>query len=98
MRGIHQDSEAREVLEAKVPLIIVQFQRDYFCNPTQYPQWYAKILEAIEARRAESGFFFMHLSGDHDDAEKLATHPEFHKLWPDLKAFWPGFWKAVLDG
>ena len=26
MRGIHQDTEAREVMEAKVPLIIVQFQ------------------------------------------------------------------------
>ena len=38
--GIHQDTEAREVMEAKVPLIIVQFQKDYFCNPQKYPNWY----------------------------------------------------------
>ena len=37
MRGIHQDTEAREVMEAKVPLIIVQFQKDYFCNPQSTP-------------------------------------------------------------
>ena len=86
------------MLEAKVPLIIVQFQRDYFCSPTQYPNWYGLILEAIEARRPEPGFFFMHLSGFHDDAERLATHPDLHKLWPDLKALWPGFWNAVLGG
>ena len=35
--GIHQDTESREVLEAKVPLIIVQFQQDYFCNPQSTP-------------------------------------------------------------
>ena len=37
MRGIHQVTEAQQVLEAKVPLIIVQFQQDYFCNAPKYP-------------------------------------------------------------
>ena len=71
---IHQDTEAREVLQAKVPLMIVQFQDDYFCNPTKYPQWYGQIIAAASAGRAERSFFFLNLPGSHNIAEKLATH------------------------
>ena len=80
MRGIHQDTEAREVMEAKVPLIIVQFQQDYFFNPHKYPNFYGRILSAVPARGAEQSFFFLNLPGDHDCAEKLATHSRWGRL------------------
>ena len=49
MRGIHQDTEAREVMEAKVPFIMVQFRQDYFGNPHKYPNWYGRIIAAEPA-------------------------------------------------
>ena len=60
-------------MEAKVPLIIVQFQQDFFCNPPKYPNWYGRIIAAVSAVRAESSFFFLNLPGDHDCAEKLGS-------------------------
>ena len=51
MRGIHQVTEAQQVLEAKVPLIIVQFQQDDFCNPIKYPNWYGQIIAAVKNNR-----------------------------------------------
>ena len=59
------------MLEAKVPLIIVQFQSDYFCNPKKYTNWYGRSMAAVQASRAEPTFFFLNLPGDHDCAEKL---------------------------
>ena len=38
---IRQDSEAREVMQATSPTVIVQFQQDEFCNKLKYPTWYA---------------------------------------------------------
>ena len=64
--GIHQDTEAREVVEAKVPLITVQFQHDDFCNPLKFANWYGQILAAVSAGRAEQSFFFLHMPGAHD--------------------------------
>ena len=95
MMGIHQDTEAREVMEAKVPLIIVQFQQDYFCNAPKYPHWYGQIIKAVEARRAEKGFFFLNLEGNHDCAEKLATHSQWEDYGDDLRNVWQSFWTAV---
>ena len=95
MRGIHQDTEAREVMEAKVPLIIVQFQQDYFYNLQKYPNWYGRILSAVPARRAEQSFFFLNLPGDHDCAEKLATHSRSEDYGPELRVVWQSFWTAV---
>ena len=60
-------------MEAKVPLIIVQFQQEYFCNPPKYPNWYGRSIAAVQARRAEPSFFFLNLPGDHDCAEKTTT-------------------------
>ena len=95
MRGIHQDTEAQEVMEAKVPLIIVQFQQDYFCNPQKYPQWYGRIIQAVEAHRETRSFFFLNLPGDHDCAEKLATHSRWEDYGPELRVVWQSFWTAV---
>ena len=96
MRGIHQDTEAREVMEAKVPLIIVQFQQDYFCNPQRYSNWYGRIIAAVQARSAEPSFFFLNLPGDHDCAEKLATHSRWEDYGPELRVVWQSFWTAVI--
>ena len=92
---VHQGTEAQEVMEAKVPIIIVQFQQDYFCNPNKYPNWYGRIIAAVQANRAEPSFFFLNLPGDHDCAEKLATHSQWEGNGPELRAVWPSFWKAV---
>ena len=82
-------------MEAKVPLIIVQFQQDYFCNPVKYTNWYGQILSAVSAGRAEPSFFFLHLPGDHDCAEKLATHARRDDYGPELNVVWQSFWTAV---
>ena len=47
------------MMEAKVPLIIVQFQQDYFCNPQKYSNWYGRIIAAVQAHRAEPSFLFL---------------------------------------
>ena len=82
-------------MEAKVPLIIVQFQQDYFCNPQKYPNWYGRIIADKEAGRAERSFFFLNLPGNHDDAEKLATHSRLEDYAPELRVVWHSFWTAV---
>ena len=83
-------------MEAKVPLIIVQFQQDYFCNPPKYPNWYGRIIAVVQqARRAEPSFFFLNLPGDHDCAEKLATHSRWEDYGQELGVLWQSFWTAV---
>ena len=86
-------------MEAKVPLIIVQFQQDYFCNPHKFSNWYGRICSAVQARRVEPSFFFLNLPGDHDCAEKLATHSRWADYGPELRAelraVWQSFWTAV---
>ena len=95
MGGIRQENEAREVLEAKVPLIIVQFQSDCFCNPVKYANWYGQILLAVQASRAESTFFFLNLPGNHDSAERLATKSRWEDFGRDLAFLWHSFWGAA---
>ena len=80
-------------MEAKVPLIIVQFQQEYFCNPQKYPNWYGRIIASGSS--AEPSFFFLNLSGDHDCAEKLATHSQWEDYGPELRVVWQSFWTAV---
>ena len=82
-------------MEAKVPLIIVQFQQDYFCNPLKYPNWYGRIMAAVEDRRAGPTFFFLNLPGNHDCAEKLATHSQWEGEGPELRVVWQSVWTAV---
>ena len=83
-------------MEAKVPLIIVQFQQDYFCNPQKYPNWYGRIIAAVSAVRAESSFFFLNLPGDHDCAENLATRSwRVEDYGPELGVVWRSFWTAM---
>ena len=82
-------------MEAKVPLIIVQFQQDYHCNPVKYANWYGRMCSAVSAGRAEPSFFFLHLPGDHDCAEKLATHSRPQDHGPELLHVWQSFWTAV---
>ena len=94
MRGNHQDTEAREVLDAKVPLIIVQFHADDFCNAVKYPNWYGQIIAAVQARRAEPSFFCLNLPGDHNCAEELATHSWWETYGPPPQ-FLDSFWTAV---
>ena len=93
--GIHQDTEARAVLEAEVPLIIVQLPQDYFCNAPKYVHWYGRIMQAVSAGRAKSSFFFLNLPGDHDCAEKLATQSQWEEHGPELGVVWQSFWTAV---
>ena len=93
--GIHQDTEAGEVIEAKVPLMIVQFQQDSVCNPQLYPNWYGRIWSAVQARRAEPSFFFLNLPGDHNDCEKLATLSRWVDYSTELHVVWESFWTAV---
>ena len=95
MRGIHQDTEAREVMEATVPLIIVQFQKDYFCNPQKYPNWYGRIMADVQAGRAERSFIFLNLPGTHRCAETLATHSRVEDHGSELCVMWQSFWAAV---
>ena len=83
------------MLEAKVPLIIVQFQQDNFCNPQVYTNWYGRIWSDVQARRSEPSFFFLNLPGDHDCAEKLATHSRWEDHGPELHVVWRSFWTAV---
>ena len=97
MRGIHQVTEAQEVLEAKVPLIIVQFQQDYFCKPKKYSIWYGRIIAAVQAHRAEPSFFFLNLPGEHDCAEKLATHSRCEDYGDDLRNVWQSFWQGLRE-
>ena len=85
------------MLEAKVPLIIVQFQQDYFCNPPKYSNWYGRIIAAIQADRAQPGFFFLNLPGNHRCAETLATHSRLEDHGPELRVVWQSFW-AVVTG
>ena len=89
-------------MEAKVPLIIVQFQEDVFCNPKDYSNWYGRILSAVQApyraRRVQPSFCFLHLPGNHDSAETLATQPRWEELdnhGPELRFLWQSFWTAV---
>ena len=70
-------------MEAKVPLIIVQFHQDYFCNPQKYPNWYGRIFAAMQTRRAESGLFYLNLPGGHDCCETLATQSRWEDHGPD---------------
>ena len=95
--GIHQDTEAQAVLEAEVPLIIVQFQQDYFCNPQIYAHWYGRIIAAVSAVRTEPSFFLLNLPGDHDGAENLATHSrwQYYGSAAELGVVWQSFWTAV---
>ena len=82
-------------MEAKVPIIVVQFQKDFFCNPKQYPNWYSRIIAHAEARRTEPSFLFLNLPGTHSDAEKLATHSRLEDYAPELRVVWHTFWTAV---
>ena len=82
-------------MEAKVPLTIVQFQQDYFCNPQKYPNWYGRISAAVQACDDPAGFVFLNLPGDHDCAEKLATHSRWEDYGPELRVVWHSFWTAV---
>ena len=97
--GIHQDIEAQQVMEAKVPLIIVQFQEDVFCNPKDYSNWSGRILSAVQApdraRRVQPSFCFLNLPGNHDCAEELATHSLCEDFGPELSLVWHSFWDAV---
>ena len=95
-RGIHQGIEARKVMEVTVPLIIVQFQQDFFCNPKKYPNWYGRIIAAVEARRAEPSFYFLNLPGNHDDAENLATHSRCEGDHPQLGVVTAPDWADAL--
>ena len=85
------------MLDVKIPLIIVQFQQDYFCNPHQYPQWYGRILEAVSADKNNPNLFFLNLPGDHDCAEKLATKSQFEEHGRCLDVVWRSFWTAVTN-
>ena len=85
------------MVEAKVPLIIVQFQQDYFCNPAMYAHWYGRILQAVAAGDKKSSFFFLNLPGNHDCAEKLATQSRWEEHGPELGLVWQSFWTAVAE-
>ena len=95
MRGIHQDTESREVLEARVPIIIVQFQQDVFCNPQRYPNWYGHIIAAVQAERAPRSFVFLNLPGVHDCCETLATQSRWQEYGHELRVVWQSFWAAA---
>ena len=95
MRGIHQVTEAQEVLEAKVPLIIVQFQQDDFCNPIKYPNWYGQIIAAVKNNREQPTFVFLNLPGGHDSAERLATRSQYKDYGVELHDMWQSFWQGL---
>ena len=82
------------MLEARVPIIIVQFQQDVFCNPQRYPNWYGNIIAAVQAQRARQDFVFLNLPGGHDCCETLATQSGAD-YGPELRVVWQGFWAAV---
>ena len=52
-------------------------------------------MQAVSAGVAKSSFFFLNLPGDHDCAEKLATHSRWEDYAPVLHVVWQSFWTAV---
>ena len=83
------------MVEAKVPLIIVQFQQDFYCNPTKYPNWYGQIITAVKNNRAEPTFVFLNLPGGHDSAETLATRSRYKDYGVELRDMWQSFWQGL---
>ena len=75
------------MLEARVPIIIVQFQQDVFCNPQRYPNWYGNIIAAVQAQRAQPSFVFLNLPGGHDCCETLATQSRGQTTGPSCASY-----------
>ncbi len=45
-----QQTEARALMQLDIPVVVCQFQSDYFCNPMVYPHWYAQFALAEQAQ------------------------------------------------
>ena len=62
----------------------MQFQHDFFCNPPKVP-----------TPTGTAGSSRLNQPGNHDDAEKLATHSRWEDYGPELRVVWQSFWTAV---
>ena len=68
---------ARALMQVRVPLLLLHFIDDYFCNAFLYTSWFAEFTAAMAIEpgesygRRQSSFLSWVLLGDHDKAEKL---------------------------
>ena len=81
-----------------MPVVIVQFQDDVFCNRLCYSKWYSEFAVAenvdhSDAPGQEKGWvFFLDVPGKHADAERLATMPDVENFNNLLSNVWNAFW------
>ena len=93
-------TEAITTMQAEIPIVMVQFVTDFWCNKNNYPTWYAALesgmsaLPSNEPGHRRSHFWFFNLPGDHDTAQHF-WHKRIIKdlsVPPELGVISQTFW------
>ena len=96
--------EARQLMQVSVPLLLVHFAEDQFCNAVVYSHWFAQFSVAMESppgdaygqRKRTFGSFMV--PGNHHRAWKAFQGLTFEELSPDICAWWRGLWAMSSRG
>ena len=101
---IENEREARILMQVRIPLLLVHFDRDEFCNASYYGRWYAQFAVAMTVPTGEGfgqrqgQFVSVVCEGDHDTALHTFMSMDFRKLSDGVcLVFWENLWKAIAQ-
>ena len=91
--------EARQLMQVTVPVLLVHFDADEFCNSVSYPNWFAQLSLAMESPVGnayglrQASFNSWMVPGNHDLAWKTFKSLAFEDLNHDyISGWWHGLW------
>ena len=93
-------SEARDMLQAPLPLMLLSFLSDCWCNAARYDAWFTQLELAMatdagdDPRQRRESFLHVNAHGNHDSAKRIFEKLNFDSI--DNGSV-EGFWRALFE-
>ena len=96
------ENEARTLMQVRIPLLLIHYDRDEFCNAGRNPKWFAQFELAMAAPpgnvygQRQQCFVSVMVSGVHNDARDTWNTLDFASLSDAApQQFWRSIWEAI---